>query len=146
MCSYLPIYTWRARVRYLILLMGILLCSQSAAAQQEIRSPTETVNSSMRVLEKKIRSAAVKVTNPYLGVHGSGSYIIYKDIHIVITAQHVVNGALGTSYRVSHGTEDRIHRTSIYCVHKKKSGQFYFFEFFFHEQFFFPESRSGMDL
>jgi hypothetical protein len=100
-------------VRYLILLMGVLLYSQVAVAQQDIRSPAETVNSSMRVLEKKARAAAVKVTKPYFGGHGSGSYILYKDIHVVITAQHVADGALGTNYLVSHGTEDRI-ATLIY--------------------------------
>jgi S1-C subfamily serine protease len=67
----------------------------------------------MRVLEKRVRAAAVKVTKPYLGGHGSGSYIIYKDLHLIITAQHVADGPLGTNYLVSHGAEGRI-ATLIY--------------------------------
>jgi len=43
-------------------------------------------------LEKSVREAAVRVTVPFTGGHGSGSYIKYKDLHLVITAQHVVDG------------------------------------------------------
>lgn len=59
-------------------------------------------------LEKSVREAAVRVTVPFTGGHGSGSYIKYKDLHLVITAQHVVDGRLGTSYLVSYKEESHL--------------------------------------
>lgn len=54
----------------------------------------------MSSAEKNIRSAAVKVSTPR-GGHGSGSIIRYKDLTMVITAQHVADGAPGTNYLIS---------------------------------------------
>ena len=70
--------------------------------------PSETISSSMSSMETKVRSAAVRITVPYTGGHGSGSYIKYKDMHIVFTAQHVSSGAIGTNYLVSYKQESHI--------------------------------------
>jgi len=78
-----------------------------------IPAPAESVSSSMLSVEKRAREASVKVTIPFSGGHGSGSYVIYKDINLVITAQHVADGPLGMNYLVSHGSESRI-ATLIY--------------------------------
>tara|TARA_Y100001937_G_scaffold26970_2_gene38691 strand:+ start:2632 stop:3363 length:732 start_codon:yes stop_codon:yes gene_type:complete len=100
-------------VKYIILLLGFLLSVPSVADVKDIKKPVENVNSSMNSVEKKIRGAAVKVTKPFTGGHGSGSYIIYKDLNLIITAQHVTDGVLGTNYLVSHGSESRM-ATLIY--------------------------------
>ena len=104
-------------MKYLILLMSALFLASPAYAGNNgktIPRPAESVSSSMVSVEKKVREASVKVTKPFTGGHGSGSYITYKDINLVITAQHVADGALGTSYLVSHGTESRM-ATLIYA-------------------------------
>jgi len=103
-------------VRYLTLLMTALFLiwpATATAGAKTIAAPAESVSSSMLNVEKKVRDASVKVTKPFTGGHGSGSYVIYKDINIVITAQHVADGPLGTSYLVSHGNESRM-ATLIY--------------------------------
>jgi len=71
-------------------------------------APMEQVSAGASSVEKLVRQAAVRVTVPFSGGHGSGSYIKYKDVHIVITAQHVTNGPLGTSYLVSYKEESHI--------------------------------------
>ncbi len=53
-------------------------------------------------IERRVRSAAVKVRTPR--GHGSGSYMILDGFRIVVTAQHVVSGDVGTTYRVSNPT------------------------------------------
>ena len=92
----------------------IMLCSLwgAIAMAAPIEAPPLPVDHlesrSSSSLEKSVRQAAVRVTVPFAGGHGSGSYIKYKDVHIVITAQHVVAGALGTSYLVSYKEESHI--------------------------------------
>jgi len=71
-------------------------------------APMEHISSQSTHMEKQVRNAAVRVTVPFTGGHGSGSYIKYKDLYLVITAQHVVNGSLGTSYLVSHKEESHV--------------------------------------
>jgi len=100
-------------VKYILLLLSLLMVSGTAMAKNEIALPAENVSSNMRSVEKKVREAAVKVTKPFMGGHGSGSYVIYKDLHLVFTAQHVADGVLGSNYLVSHGNESRI-ATLIY--------------------------------
>ena len=43
------------------------------------------------IVERKIRRAAVKVTDSSRRGHGSGSYFMYKGFRLVITAYHVVD-------------------------------------------------------
>ena len=70
----------------------------------------ETVSSSV---EKKVREASVRVTVPFTGGHGSGSYIKYKDIELIFTAQHVADGSLGVNYLITYKEESHI-ATLIY--------------------------------
>jgi len=62
---------------------------------------TEPVNVSMTKIEKKVRSAAVKV---YSGNgHGSGSLVKYKGSHFIITAFHVIQPGrvfFGKTYQI----------------------------------------------
>ena len=89
-------------ITILILLVG------HAAYAYAPSIPVDHIESNASSTEKYARNAAVKVTVPFTGGHGSGSYVKYKDIHIVITAQHVVNGNLGASYLVTHKDESHI--------------------------------------
>ena len=59
---------------------------------------TKEISSSYTATEKKVREAAVKVVTP-LG-HGSGSLVKYKDLQLVLTANHVTDGSLGSAYMV----------------------------------------------
>jgi len=70
--------------------------------------PNENISSSMSTIETRIRQAAVKVTVPFSGSHGSGAYIKYKDAHLVFTAQHVSDGPLGANYLVTYKEESHI--------------------------------------
>ena len=70
--------------------------------------PVEQISAQSGTIEKEVRNAAVRVTIPFTGGHGSGSYIRYKDVHLVITAQHVADKSLGTSYLLSHKEESHL--------------------------------------
>jgi S1-C subfamily serine protease len=90
-------------------LLAMFLCGFSPSTiDYSPIAPTETVSISMSSAEKRVRDAAVRVLIPFNGGHGSGSYIIYKDMHLVLTAQHVTNGSLGTTYLVSHKEESHL--------------------------------------
>tara|TARA_R110002110_G_scaffold75225_3_gene198929 strand:+ start:364 stop:1098 length:735 start_codon:yes stop_codon:yes gene_type:complete len=95
-------------MKFILLVLSVLLGPAAIAQDYEPNPPIETVNAKMRSIEKKARDAAVRVTVPFVGGHGSGSYIEYKGVHMVITAQHVVNGPLGTTYAVSHKEESHL--------------------------------------
>jgi len=71
-----------------------------------VEKKTEEVKSSMTVIEKKVRDAAVKVSS-YTG-HGSGSVIAYKDVILVLTAQHVAEGLPGDFYVISKDSESQL--------------------------------------
>jgi hypothetical protein len=75
-----------------------------ATAQHAIQVPQTTTStvevssSSMNSVEREVRAAAVRVMSPF--GHGSGSVIKYRDMHLVLTAQHVADGTIGTTYVV----------------------------------------------
>jgi len=71
-----------------------------------VEKKTEEVKSSMTIVEKKVRDAAVKVSSST--GHGSGSVILYKDVILVLTAQHVVEGLPGDFYVVSKNNESQL--------------------------------------
>ena len=75
--------------------------------------PIDHIDTAAAGIEKKIRQAAVRVTVPFTGGHGSGSYVQYKDLNLIFTAQHVADGSLGVNYLVSHKQESRM-ATLIY--------------------------------
>ena len=91
-----------------IMLLAVMVGGVAHGADYKPKLPVEHVETGHSSIEKSIRQAAVRVSVPWSGGHGSGSYIRYKDIHIVITAQHVADGALGTSYLVSHKEESHL--------------------------------------
>ena len=96
-------------MKFLTLLMGLLFSAVvHTTPTYKPTVPVATMDSSMSGVEKKVREAAVRVTVPFSGGHGSGSYIQYKDLHLVITAQHVARGTLGTSYLLSHRDESHL--------------------------------------
>jgi hypothetical protein len=90
-------------------MMFALVFSVTAYANEyKPHLPVDSVSVNMKSVEKRIRQAAVKVTLPFSSGHGSGSYIKYKDVHLVITAQHVADGPIGTNYLASHKGESHI--------------------------------------
>ena len=97
-------------MKYLLLmLMAMVSSAQSQPTNIEteiIPLPAEQVNSSMNMAQRRVRDAAVKISTG--GGHGSGSYIAYKDVHLVLTAQHVTDGPIGSKYHVFKDKETRI--------------------------------------
>ena len=90
-----------------LLLFAALIMGASTPSAQPIPLPAEHINPTMNMAQKRAREAAVKITTPF-GGHGSGSYLVYKDAHLVLTAQHVTDGPLGSSYSVLKDGEVRI--------------------------------------
>ena len=88
--------------------MLLAIASPAHASEYKASPPMEQVDARSTSLEREVRNAAVRVSVPLTGGHGSGSYIKYKDVHIVITAQHVTDGPLGATYLVSHKEESHI--------------------------------------
>lgn len=94
------------------LIMAALLFLMPAYAEEpKITTKTETsaitqIHSSYSGVERAARNAAVKV-NTRDG-HGSGALIKYKDMTLVLTAQHVADGMLGTSYLVATENEEQL--------------------------------------
>ena len=82
------------------LLMGLMI-STSAIAEPVGDYQTVSINDSLTRTEKKVRGAAVKITDGY--GHGSGGIVQYYDMQLVLTAQHVANGRIGAEYFVING-------------------------------------------
>jgi len=80
------------------------LATAATAAEPITSSGSESVSASMSLVEKRVREAAVQIVFA-TGGHGSGSLIKYKDLHLVITAQHVADGSLGKVYHVQKRDE-----------------------------------------
>ncbi len=79
--------------------------TQSKATVNENAAITQ-IHSSYSHVEKAVRNAAVKVSTP--DGHGSGGLIKYKDMTLVLTAQHVADGALGQTYLIGAESEDHL--------------------------------------
>ena len=86
-----------------------MLCVAPAHAIEEavtagnLKTEPVEVSSTMSSTERRVRESAVKVVT--LAGHGSGGLIKYKDFQLVITAQHVADGDLGTTYGVQTESE-----------------------------------------
>ena len=95
-------------LNYLTIITMSLFIGVSLASDQKNYSPNkpvDKVNKSLSVVERKVRGAAVKVMT---GVgHGSGTVIQYKDLTLVLTAKHVADGNIGSSYLISNENEQR---------------------------------------
>jgi len=97
-------------MKNLLLFISILFGSATPApntntATEPTSTIVESVNSSFSRVELNVREAAVKVLAN--GGHGSGSYLVHKGFHFVLTAQHVADGPLGKSYVISKNEEIR---------------------------------------
>tara|TARA_B100001094_G_scaffold317565_1_gene360112 strand:- start:1057 stop:1797 length:741 start_codon:yes stop_codon:yes gene_type:complete len=91
---------------------AIVLCSTLAfnlgsaeADNYKPKTPIEKISKSLTMVEKKVRGAAVKVITS--GGHGSGTVVQYKDLTLVLTARHVADGELGSTYLVAQEGEQR---------------------------------------
>jgi len=63
----------------------------------------ENIADSLSNKEKNVRSAAIKIiTN---NGHGSGTYVTINEFHVVLTANHVTDDAIGTKYFLLDGDE-----------------------------------------
>ena len=95
-------------LNYLTIITMSLFMGVSLASDQNNYSPNkpvDKVNKSLTVVERKVRGAAVKVMTG--GGHGSGTVVKYKDLTLVLTAKHVADGKLGSSYLIANEDEQR---------------------------------------
>jgi len=90
-----------------------LMFSASAMANENItisnnslKTEAVEVSSRMSSIEKRVRNSAVRVISGQ--GHGSGGIIRYKDIQLVLTAQHVADGTLGEPYLLRTESEQRM--------------------------------------
>tara|TARA_B100000886_G_scaffold335826_1_gene293587 strand:- start:1204 stop:1944 length:741 start_codon:yes stop_codon:yes gene_type:complete len=96
-------------IKYLLLaaLCFVSTSTNIAIAEKAYKPapPVEKINKSLSVVERKVRAAAVKVVTT--SGHGSGTVVQYKDLTLVLTAKHVADGVLGSSYLVAQENEQR---------------------------------------
>lgn len=93
---------------FLLAALCLLSTSTNTAYAEKVykpNKPVEKVSKSLSSVERKVRNAAVKVVTG--GGHGSGTVIQYKDLTLVLTAKHVADGVLGSSYLVANKDEQR---------------------------------------
>ena len=67
-------------IKYMKALMLMFVCNFAYASNYTPDIPLETISAGMPSVEKNIREASVRVTAPFTGGPGSGSYIKYKDL------------------------------------------------------------------
>ncbi len=73
---------------------------------EQFKTEPIEVSSSMTSVERKARQSAVKVMSRT--GHGSGGLIRYKDMQLVLTAQHVADEGLGSTYLIKTLHEDKL--------------------------------------
>ena len=86
--------------KLLALLLGLSISTTSMGAPSGDYQ-TVSIEEGLDKNEKKVREAAVKITDGY--GHGSGSIVKYYDMQLVLTAQHVASGRIGSEYLVING-------------------------------------------
>ena len=67
-------------------------------AQSQFQTESLSTEASLSSVERNVRRAAVKVLTD--GGHGSGTYVLIDGLHVILTAQHVADGPVGTNYRI----------------------------------------------
>lgn len=77
----------------------------ATATTKEFKTEPIEVSTSMTAVERKVRESAVKVQARQ--GHGSGGLVRYKDMQLVLTAQHVANESLGSTYMIRTLNEDK---------------------------------------
>jgi hypothetical protein len=98
-------------MKHLIIILGILTSMNATAAEMPVASLDTSLNTApvpisgvISATEQKVRDAAVRVVVP-TGGHGSGSLVKYKGLTLLLTANHVAKGPIGTVYPAIKGTE-----------------------------------------
>jgi S1-C subfamily serine protease len=98
-------------MKFLSIVFGSLLFAAAHASEAiEAHVPdarTIEISAHMSEAEMAVRGAAVRITRLDEGGHGSGSLVQYKDLQLVLTAQHVADAIIGTPYRITHDGEIR---------------------------------------
>jgi hypothetical protein len=89
-------------MRKLFALLMSLMVSTTAIAEPTGDFQTVSIEDGLNKNEKRVRDAAVKITDGY--GHGSGSIIKYYDLQLVLTAQHVADGPIGAQYLIINGS------------------------------------------
>jgi hypothetical protein len=87
--------------KLLALLLGLSV-STAAVAKPSADFQTIAIEDGLNKNERKVREAAVKITDGY--GHGSGGIVQYYDLQLVLTAQHVASGRIGQQYYVINGS------------------------------------------
>ena len=86
--------------KLLALLLGLSI-STTAIADVSGDFQTISIENGLDRNERRVREAAVKIADGY--GHGSGGIIQYYDMQLVLTAQHVADGRIGSNYFVING-------------------------------------------
>jgi hypothetical protein len=98
-------------VKFLSIVFGSLLLATAHPNEAlEAHKPgtrTIEISAHMSEIEMAVRGAAVRITSLGERGHGSGSLVQYKDLQLVLTAQHVADAIIGTPYRITHDGEIR---------------------------------------
>jgi len=98
-------------MKFLSIILAALLFSPAQAdpmkahAEPDVR--TIEISSQFSEAEQDVRNAAVRIKRFGSGGHGSGGLVQYKDLQLVLTAQHVANAIIGTRYQIIHQGEMR---------------------------------------
>jgi len=107
------------------LLVGTSYASEEVSTHNLKTEPIE-VSSKMTSVERMVRENAVRVVT--WNGHGSGGLIKYKDMQLVMTAQHVADGPLGSTYMIQSESEQRtgmliysdpLHDIAVVYIHNK---------------------------
>ena len=87
--------------KLLALLLGLSI-STTSMAEPSGDFQTISIEDGLDRNERRVREAAVKITDGF--GHGSGGIIQYRDLQLVLTAQHVADGRIGQQYYVMNGS------------------------------------------
>jgi len=94
-------------VRFLLLIATLFISSASYGEEPEADTSqyrtVEVKSSRISTVERNVRDAAVYILTTR--GHGSGSLVRYKGSQLVITAQHVASGEIGSRYIVKKDME-----------------------------------------
>jgi len=98
-------------MKFLSIILGALLmvpayASDTSQIQFDPSLRTIEISSHMSATETKVRNAAVRIITSR-GGHGSGSLVQYKDLQLVLTAQHIADEVIGTRYGIIHKNQIR---------------------------------------
>jgi len=87
--------------KLLALLLGLSI-STTGFADTGADFQTISIDAGLDRNERRVREAAVMVTDGH--GHGSGGIVQYYDMQLVLTAQHVASGPIGSQYLIINGS------------------------------------------